>query len=143
MDEMLGMLQEAVEYKKVQIFKKYDRDVLVMVDRKELYQAFFQITKNACDAMPGGGKLEITTKVVDDDGTVEISFKDSGMGIPEAIKEKLFEPFFSQGKKNGIGLGLPITEKIIREHGGTITVESELGEGANFIITLPQVTKVG
>lgn len=143
LDEILGMLQDSVEYKKVQIFKKYDRDVFVMVDRKELYQAFFQITKNACDAMPGGGKLQVTTKVIDEDGTLEISFKDSGMGIPEAVKEKLFEPFFSQGKKNGIGLGLPITEKIIREHGGTITVESQLGDGANFIITIPQVTKVG
>lgn len=143
LDEILGMLQDAIEYKKVQIFKKYDRDVFVMVDRKELYQAFFQITKNACDAMPGGGKLQVTTKVIDEDGTIEISFKDSGMGIPDAIKEKLFEPFFSQGKKNGIGLGLPITEKIIREHGGTISVESELGSGANFVITLPQVTRVG
>ncbi|MCC6549094.1 MAG: cyclic nucleotide-binding domain-containing protein [Ignavibacteriaceae bacterium] len=143
LDEILGMLQDAVEYKKVQIFKKYDRDVLVMVDRKELYQAFFQITKNACDAMPGGGKLQVTTKVIDDDGTIEISFKDSGMGIPDSIKEKLFDPFFSQGKKNGIGLGLPITEKIIREHGGTISVESVLGDGADFVITIPLVTKVG
>ncbi|GMU87152.1 MAG: hypothetical protein AMXMBFR48_23930 [Ignavibacteriales bacterium] len=143
LDEILGMLQDAIEHKKVQIFKKYDRDVLVMVDRKELYQAFFQITKNACDAMPGGGKLQVTTKVIDEDGTIEISFKDSGMGIPESVKEKLFEPFFSQGKKNGIGLGLPITEKIIREHGGTITVESQLGDGANFVITIPQVTRIG
>lgn len=135
MDEIVLKLAEYVEHRGVKLFKKFDRDVNVNVDKKELYQACYQITKNACDAMPDGGKLFVSTSVELRD--VKISFKDNGIGIPESVLGKIFEPFMSQGKKEGMGLGLPIAENIVKKHNGTISVESSLGEGAVFSISLP------
>ncbi|PIS45970.1 MAG: hypothetical protein COT22_02420 [Ignavibacteria bacterium CG08_land_8_20_14_0_20_37_9] len=135
MDEIVTKLAEYVEYRGVKLFKKFDRDITVNVDKKELYQASYQIAKNACDAMPDGGKLYVSTHV--EMHSVKISFKDNGIGIPQSVLGKIFEPFMSQGKKEGMGLGLPIAENIIKKHGGTISVESELGEGAIFSISLP------
>lgn len=135
MDEIVTKLAEYVEYRGVKLFKKFDRDVTVNVDKKELYQACYQIAKNACDAMPDGGKLYVSTLV--EANSIKISFKDNGIGIPESVLGKIFEPFMSQGKKEGMGLGLPIAENIIKKHNGTISVESELGEGAVFSILLP------
>lgn len=135
MDEIVLKLAEYVEYRGVKLFKKFDRDVNVNVDKKELYQACYQITKNACDAMPDGGKLFVSTSAELHD--VKISFKDNGIGIPESVLGKIFEPFMSQGKKEGMGLGLPIAENIVKKHNGTISVESSLGEGAIFSISLP------
>lgn len=120
---------------KVEVIKNFDADVLANIDSKEFYQACYQIVKNACDAMPEGGKLIVSTKIEGD--KVLISFKDSGIGIPQSLQDKIFEPFMTQGKKNGIGLGIPIAQKIIRDHNGTLSVESEIGEGATFIFTLP------
>ncbi len=139
MDEILEMLAEFVESRNVKLFKKYGADCYLNADKKELYQAFYQITKNACDAMAGGGNFYVTTSIEND--FINISFKDTGLGIPESLKERIFEPYMSQGKKQGVGLGLPIAEKIIKEHQGNISVESELGEGANFIISLPVYKK--
>lgn len=139
MDEILEMLAEYVESMNVKLFKKYGKDIHVKVDKKELYQAFFQITKNACEAMPEGGNLYISTYPEED--SVSISFKDIGLGIPPSLQERVFEPFMTHGKKNGVGLGLPLAEKIVKEHGGSLVVESEVGEGATFIIKLPVYTQ--
>lgn len=135
LDEIISMLAEFTESKNVKVFKKYDEDVLLNLDKKELYQCMLQITKNACDAMGNGGNIYYTTKRNED--FLEISIKDNGLGIPESIKDRIFEPFMSQGKKQGVGLGLSIAEKIVKDHGGSIRVESDLGEGADFIISLP------
>lgn len=135
LDNILLMLAEFVESQKVKLFKKYDKDVLVSLDRNEFYQACYQITKNACEAMPNGGNLYFATQVVE--GAIEISIRDTGLGIPDSITDRIFEPFMSHGKKQGTGLGLSITEKIIKDHHGTITVDSNLGEGTTFIISLP------
>lgn len=138
MDEVLEKIAQYTETRKVKVFKKYDADVIINVDKNEFFQACFQITKNACDAMLDGGNFYISTQI--ENAVARISFKDNGLGIPSSILEKIFEPFFSHGKKNGVGLGIPISEKIIREHGGTLKVESDLGEGAVFTISLPIVT---
>ncbi|MBX2975562.1 MAG: GAF domain-containing protein [Ignavibacteriaceae bacterium] len=135
LDSILEMLAEFVDSKKVKLFKKYDKDTIVQIDRKEFYQACFQIAKNACEAMGSGGNLYLSTLIEDD--FVSVSFKDSGLGIPDSLIEKIWEPFMSHGKKNGVGLGLPIVEKIIKEHNGSISVESDLGSGTTFIIKLP------
>lgn len=140
LDTILLMLAEYVEAQKVKLFKKYDKDVLVSVDKNEFYQACYQITKNACEAMPSGGNLYFATQIVDD--AIEISIRDTGLGVPDSIKDRIFEPFMSHGKKQGTGLGLAITEKIIKDHRGTITVESNLGEGSTFIISLPITRKL-
>jgi len=85
--------------------------------------------------MPHGGEIQLKTKI--DEKNVVIIFNDKGTGIPESLWDKIFEPFMSYGKKNGPGLGLTVTKKIIEEHGGTIKVNSYIGIGTSVIVTLP------
>jgi signal transduction histidine kinase len=132
---ILSMLAEYVESRNVKLFKKFEGDGLVNLDKKEFYQACFQIAKNACDAMPQGGNLYIITKREGD--KIRIEFKDNGLGIPDSLKDRIFEPFMTQGTKQQSGLGLALAEKIIKEHNGLIRAESDLGEGAIIMIVLP------
>lgn len=118
-----------------EIVNEFDKDVTVKIDVKEFYQCYMHIIKNACDAMPEGGKIFVSTKRLDK--KVEIHFRDTGLGIPEGFKEKIFEPFVSYGKKEGTGLGLSITKNIVQNLNGTIAVQSVMGEGSTFIIALP------
>ncbi|MFA5805327.1 MAG: ATP-binding protein [Melioribacteraceae bacterium] len=128
-------LEQNVESRNCKIVTETDKDITVRLDVKEFFQCYSHIVKNACDAMPDGGMIHISTKR--DDKKVKIYFKDSGLGIPEGYKGKIFEPFMTHGKKEGTGLGLSITRKVLEAHNGTIDVESSIGNGATFIITLP------
>jgi PAS domain S-box-containing protein len=122
-----------------------DRDILVereladelpriLLDRAQLKQAFYNVIKNALQAMRSGGILRVRTEA--DETFVIVSFIDSGAGIaPEEIGQ-LFEPYFTT-KKAGTGLGLMIVQRIVREHGGTIEIESDKGRGTTFRIKLP------
>lgn len=103
-------------------------------DQAKLTQAFMNLIVNAIQAMPKGGQLIIKTYVEDEWSC--ISFTDTGNGIKEEHMPNIFQPFFSK-KAGGSGLGLAITKKIIESHGGTITVESEVGKGTKFTISLP------
>ncbi|MBI1938235.1 MAG: GAF domain-containing protein [Ignavibacteriales bacterium] len=127
-----------VESRNCKIVNEYDKDATTKLDVKEFYQCYMHICKNACDAMPEGGTIYISTKK--DDKKVKIYFRDNGLGIPDSFKDKVFEPFMTHGKKEGTGLGLSITKKIVEAHTGTIEVQSALGEGATFIITLPTIS---
>ena len=135
LNDFASRIEQYVTGRNCQILADLDKDVTIKLDVKEFYQAYHHIIKNACDAMPEGGKIYLTSKR--GDKKVEIHFKDNGLGIPDGFKEKIFEPFMSLGKKDGTGLGLSITRKIIEAHNGTITAESSLGAGAAFIVTLP------
>jgi signal transduction histidine kinase len=85
--------------------------------------------------MPQGGQLTFTTQAVD--GRVEVSCRDSGEGISQEVKERIFDPLFTTKLGGrGAGLGLTIVHQIVREHGGTVTVESAPGEGAEFRLSL-------
>ncbi|HUX92838.1 MAG TPA: ATP-binding protein [Ignavibacteriaceae bacterium] len=137
MNDIVSMLAEYVELRKVKLYKKFSGSANVMIDRKEFYQACYQITKNACDAMPDGGEIFIITKTTGDFASIE--FRDTGSGIPEELQSKIFEPFFSFGKSNKTGLGLAIAEKIIRNHGGNISVSKSEGSGSIFSISLPVI----
>jgi two-component system NtrC family sensor kinase len=82
--------------------------------------------------------LSIETKHSSKNGHISVSFKDTGVGIPEENLSKLFEPFFTTKKKGkGVGLGLSVAYGIIEEHGGSIQVDSEVGKGTTFEVTLP------
>jgi signal transduction histidine kinase len=129
-----------VESRNCSIKNEFDKDVTVKIDVKEFYQCYTHIIKNACDAMPDGGTIEVMTKRDDKNGVVKILIRDYGLGIADSLKEKIFEPFFTQGKKEGTGLGLSITKQIVEAHNGKIEVESSLGEGTTVIITIPYVS---
>ena len=111
-------------------------DTLVM-DAEKMRRVFYNIASNAYDAMEQGGTFTITSDLKDD--YVEFHLKDTGPGIPEQIRDTLFEPFVSWGKEHGTGLGLAIARKIVEDHGGYIGVVSEDGQGADFIIRLPRI----
>jgi len=122
-----------------------DRDILVeqelaeglpriLLDRAQLKQAFYNVIRNALQAMRSGGILRIRTEA--DDTHVTISFIDSGHGIAPQQIGQLFEPYFTT-RQNGTGLGLMIVQRIEREHGGTIEVESDKDRGTTFRIKLP------
>ena len=104
-------------------------------DPEQLKTCFSNLTINAIQAMPEGGALEIVIRPRGPE--VEVEFSDTGSGIaPEALGQ-IFEPYYST-KETGIGLGLPLTKKIIEEHGGRIAVRSEPGAGTTFTLTLPR-----
>ncbi|HPN37430.1 MAG TPA: ATP-binding protein [Melioribacteraceae bacterium] len=128
-------LEQIVKKKNCSIVAQFNIDALVRVDLKEFYQAYQHIIKNAADSMPNGGEIKITT--LKEPGFVKILISDSGIGIPDSVKEKIFDPFMSYGKKEGTGLGLAIAKKIVNEHSGTITFESIVDQGSTFVIKLP------
>lgn len=106
----------------------------LLFDREKFRQALINLIKNAQEALPRGGTIDILTR--QDDQQALISVRDNGTGIPEEDLPHLFEPFFTR-KGAGTGLGLSITQRIIEEHGGSIDVVSLPGEGTTFTIKLP------
>jgi len=108
----------------------------IRVDENKLRRLIFNITRNARQAMPDGGEFKI--KVEEQNGQVCFLFSDTGPGIPEEIRPRLFEHFVSSGKEDGTGLGLAVVKKIVDEHGGSIEVESPESGGACFKIFLPK-----
>jgi signal transduction histidine kinase len=85
--------------------------------------------------MPDGGRLTVASRQVEDG--VELRFTDTGPGVASELRERIFEPFVSYGKEEGAGLGLAIAERIVREHGGDIVVETPEAGGAAFVVRLP------
>ena len=111
----------------------------VRLDREAFRGALMNLLLNAQQAMPGGGELVVQTRGLGDRAAVYLT--DTGTGMDDATAVKMFEAFFST-KPGGSGLGLPTTLKIIEAHGGTIGVESELGQGTRFTIELPAVARL-
>jgi two-component system sensor histidine kinase AtoS len=107
-------------------------------DAEALYRAFSNLIINAIQAMPNGGTLCISSKLDSSSSSVEIIFKDTGIGMDELTAKNIFNPFFTT-KDKGVGLGLALTRKIIEDHRGTIEVVSEKGTGTTFTILLPVV----
>ena len=118
------------------------------VDQDQMKQVFWNLATNAFDAMPKGGELSIATGIrqVDISGqkvdVVEISFQDTGEGIPRENLDKVFLPFFTT-KKKGSGLGLAAVHRIVDLHGGWIKVDSREGEGTRFVVCVPRSADAG
>jgi len=108
----------------------------IAADENQLRQALLNLLRNATEAMAGagGGRLSVAATV--EPRALEISVTDTGPGIAAEHLDKIFDPFFST-KERGTGLGLALTQQIIAEHGGRITVETELGRGTTFRVRLP------
>jgi signal transduction histidine kinase len=104
----------------------------------QIQQIFFNLILNALDAMPGGGKLEIRAR--EHERGIEMTFQDSGPGIPENKRNDIFEPFFST-KEGGTGLGLTVSYNIVTAHGGTLDLVNENKPGACFRLFLPMGDK--
>jgi len=108
----------------------------VMGDESELREVLVNMVFNAVDAMPNGGNLTLAAEDVGD--SVVISIGDTGTGMPVEVKSRIFDPFFTTKGKAGMGLGLAVSFGIIRRHEGSVEVESEVGAGTKFRISLPK-----
>lgn len=111
----------------------------IWVDTSKMERVFINLIKNAIDAMPEKGKLEIRSRQIGEN--VEFAFTDTGIGMPEHTLAKMFMPLFTT-KAQGMGFGLAICKRIVDAHGGKIKVESALGKGTTFTVTLPIEQKV-
>ncbi len=111
----------------------------------QLQQVFLNLLNNACDAMPGGGTVRLTTRAERSPGdrqSVVVSVADTGVGIPEDRQAHIFEPFFTtKDLRRGTGLGLSITARIVREHEGSIELKSAPGAGTTFTVRFPAVSR--
>ncbi len=110
-------------------------NALVLGDESELREVLVNMVFNAVDAMPQGGTLTLATREVD--GQIEISVGDTGTGMSDDVRPRIFNPFFTTKGKTGMGLGLAVSYGIIRRHEGTVEVESQVGQGSTFRICLP------
>jgi signal transduction histidine kinase len=110
----------------------------VDLDESQLRQALLNLIRNAREAMPKGGRIDIAVRSRDGSSGVEITVDDTGSGIPEDARASIFDPFFTT-KQRGTGLGLAVTREIIEAHSGSITCEPREGGGTRFRITLPGV----
>lgn len=136
-ENIILLVRNQTSFRNIRIEKDLAADIPeIQADTDQVQQVFINIILNAAEAMTKGGMLTITSRVSASKDFIEISFKDSGPGISETVREKIFDPFFTT-KEHGTGLGLSISYGIIEQHGGTITVESTPGEGSVFTIELP------
>ena len=137
-DRTVTLVENQARFQNIKIVKQFKTDIgMLFVDGDQIQQVFMNIIINAADAMAGdGGTLTIKTNMKD--GMAEVSFTDSGCGMPKEHLSKLFAPFFTTKETGkGTGLGLAISYGIIQSHNGEIDVESEVGKGSTFRIRLP------
>jgi two-component system, NtrC family, sensor kinase len=112
---------------------------LIEADLDQLQQVFINLINNSLDAMPGGGKLLVATRLEEEAAVIEMS--DTGAGIAEDQLDLIFEPMFSNKEGRGTGLGLTIVKHIVSEHGGVVEVQSQPAVGTTFLIKLPVTNK--
>jgi len=129
-------------FKKINIKTRFEDLPVLKVDPDQMQQVFLNLMLNARDAMPEGGELFITVK--NKNGSAQTVFADTGGGIERKHRDKLFDPFFTtKGPAKGTGLGLSICYSIIKDHGGSIEVESVKGGGTKFTVNLPLKNETG
>jgi PAS domain S-box-containing protein len=139
-EKTLQLVDNRLYKQKVAVEKRLDPDLpRIQADSQQLEQVLVNLYLNAIDAMPEGGKLVVEAKTTRSDSTAPmavITVADTGFGIEEADLPKIFQPFFTAKKRRGMGLGLPICQRIVKNHGGRIEVESEPRKGTIFKIYL-------
>ncbi|HWP83492.1 MAG TPA: ATP-binding protein [Bacteroidota bacterium] len=136
MESVLNFIEKDLTKNNVVLARKNEFQGRVKLDQDKMVRVFYNIASNARDAMPQGGTLTVATSKTAD-GFVKIEFTDTGTGMPEEVKKRIFEPFMTYGKKHGTGLGMAIVKKVIDDHKGKIEIESELGKGTTIRIHLP------
>jgi signal transduction histidine kinase len=135
LESTLALIQYKCEGR-IEVIKEYGEIPLLCCRAGQLNQVFMNLLVNACQAIKGKGKIYIKTNF--DGDKIHIQIRDTGVGIPPEDLNKIFDPgFTTKGVGVGTGLGLSITYKIIEDHDGTIHVESEVGKGTTFTLTIP------
>ena len=135
--ELLGFLEKEIAYRNLQVEIKVSENApTIESDRGQLQQVLLNLINNALGAVADGGRIDIAVDRVSPEA-VAVAVADDGVGIPEENLGKVFEPFFTTKKGQGTGLGLSVTYGIVQKLGGEISLESEVGKGTRFTVTLP------
>lgn len=135
--EVLSFLEKEVSYRNISIITGISDGLpSIESDRGQLQQVLLNIINNAIEELEGGGRIDITMGERAG-GVVSVTIADNGRGIPEENLKQIFDPFYTTKKEYGTGLGLSITYGIVEKLGGKISVESGVGRGTSFTITLP------
>ncbi|TES86019.1 PAS domain S-box protein, partial [Candidatus Aerophobetes bacterium] len=137
LSRILSFIHKEAEIHKIKAYHLFDENLPnCQVDPGEIKQLFLNLFKNAIEAMPNGGELHVRMHLLDSKDAVRIEVSDTGHGISETDLRSIFRPFYST-KSDGTGLGLSFCRHVVEEHGGEITVKSDLGKGSTFSVILP------
>ncbi len=145
-DKMVLLVSPQSNAKRIRITRQFDSDIgQVWMDTEKMKQTILNLLANAIDFVPEGGKIKLVTRHFKEKGKssfVRIEVQDNGLGIPQSMIAKVFDPYFTTKHKSsmhkGTGLGLFISHQNMQDHGGTIEVNSKVDEGTTFILTLPE-----
>jgi two-component system NtrC family sensor kinase len=140
LDDALMLVGNQARLANIELVKEFEPIPPVHADVGQLRQAFINLLINACDAMPGGGRLTVSTRLAA--GTVEIAVADTGCGISKEHLSKVLDPFFTT-KEKGTGLGLSVVYGIVERHGGSLDIASEVGTGTTVTVRLPTMPAAG
>ncbi|NIA22370.1 MAG: GAF domain-containing protein [Anaerolineaceae bacterium] len=140
--DVAALLEEQAREKEVRLAAELGAGLPeVHLDDSGIRRCLINLVGNAIDACeqgaPGGGLVVIETALADDPGRLRVCVRDNGCGIEQSKLQKMFDPFYSTKGNKGTGLGLAVTRKIVREHGGSISVESAPGQGTAFVLEIP------
>ena len=142
-DNIARILETQAKEKGMSISREFSDSLpKVWIDREQMKQVFMNLILNAMQAMAEGGSITLATRAVSKNGSepsgefVQVEIRDTGVGIPEEDLQHIFDPFFTS-KDEGSGLGLAVSHQIVQEHGGFVTVESNLGKGTVFFVHVP------
>jgi signal transduction histidine kinase len=135
LEELVDFFAPQAQLSRVQLrFSPRPEPILVEIDPRLIKQTILNLLLNALQAMPNGGELILSANTTADSAVVDVI--DTGSGIPPDAIEKIFQAYYST-KKSGTGLGLAMAQRIVREHGGQLTVSSEIGKGSDFRLMVP------
>lgn len=138
LDHVVSLVVNQAAFQNIRVVRTYAENLPeIWVDVSQLEQVFMNMVLNAGQAMPDGGELFLQTSCDEAEDMIEVTITDTGCGIPVEIREKIFDPFFSTKEHQGTGLGLSVSFGIIENHGGTIDLDSECGQGTRFRISIP------
>jgi len=140
LDRTLKLVEQDLHSRNIRLKKQYRECPPVLIDKNQMMEVFLNIILNAIEAMPEGGELKVSTTVCKDlrkgGEFVRVDITDTGCGIPPENLTRIFDRYFTT-KKEGTGLGLAVVERIVKAHGGFVSVESQSGKGTSFFVNLP------
>ncbi len=137
LDDLIEISRDSLQKRSITVVEQLQDDLKpVVANRDQLKQVFLNLVLNARDAMPSGGELLVQTRNLEDN--IKIVIQDTGHGIPDEFRDKIFDAFFTtKTKVSGVGLGLSVSYEIINQHGGDIAIDPSYESGARFVIQLP------
>jgi len=138
MDEVLEISREQLTRHTIQVIRHYyPQEIVIPGEREQLTRLFINLVQNAVESMDEKESRQLIISTAREECMAVISIQDTGSGIPDEIKDYLFIPFVTSGKKNGLGLGLSIIERFVTLHGGDIQVKTDYDQGTCFMVRLP------